>query len=162
MKNFSLAAGSLRLALICLAVVMFGAGSARAEEPLRGEAMLVWGTNDPQSPDPKHVPVDEVLARKLSKSPYRWKHYFTVRKEIVEVPTGETKKGVTMSKHCVLDITNLGTNRVQVKLYGEGKLVSCNTEPFVDNWPLIFAGSAGNETAWLVVLRKVKPEEKKH
>jgi hypothetical protein len=161
MKNFSLAAGSLRLALVCLAVI-FGAGSARAEEPMRGEAMLVWGTNDPQSPDPKHVPVDDELARKLGKSPYRWKHYFKVRSETVEIHSGETIKGVTMSKHCVLDITNLGAERVQVKLYGEGKLVSCNKEPFKDNWPLIFAGSAGNETAWLVVLRKVKPADVKH
>ncbi len=55
MKNFSFAAGSLRLALICLTVVC-GADFARAQEPLRAEALLVWGTNDPQSPDPKHHP----------------------------------------------------------------------------------------------------------
>ncbi len=101
------------------------------------------------------------LARKLSKSPYRWKHYFKVRGQIIEVRTGETKKDVAISKPCLLDITNLGTNRMQIKLYGDGKLVSSNKEPFVDNWPLIFAGSAGNETAWLVVIRKLKPAEPK-
>jgi hypothetical protein len=160
MKNFRFAADPLRLALVCL-TVMFCAGIARAEEPMRGEVMLVWGTNDPQSPDPKHVPVDEGLAKKLDKSPYRWKHYFKVKSEIIEVRTGETKKDIAMSKHCVLDITNLGTNRMQIKLYGDGKLVSCNKEPFMDNWPLVLAGSAGNETAWLVVIRKVKPAELK-
>jgi len=160
MKNFSFAAGSFRLALVCLAV-MVGAAHARAEEPMRGEALLVWGTNDPQSPDPKHVPVDEELARKLSKSPYRWKHYFKVKSEVIEIRTGETKKGIAMSKHCVLDVANVGQDRLQIKLYGDTKLVSSNTEPFRDNWPLIFAGSAGNDTAWLVVLRKMKPIEKK-
>ncbi len=43
-----------------------------------------------------------------------------------------------MSKHCALDIKNLGTNRVQIKLYGDGKPVSSNKESLVDNWPLSF------------------------
>ncbi len=99
MKNFSMAVRSLRLGLVCLAVV-FCAGAARAEEPLRAEALLVWGTNDPQSPDPKHVPVDEILAKKLngSNSPYKWKHYFKVKSEVVELHAGETIKNVSMSE----------------------------------------------------------------
>ena len=156
MKNFSFAAVRLCLAMVSLAVV-FSTEAAPAEVPLKGEVLLVWGTDAPQSPDPTHIPVDPELAKKLSKSPYRWKYYFQVKQQLVEIPVGETKKNVSMSKHCALDIKNLGNNRVEVKLYGEGKLVSTNKEPWMDNWPLIFAGASVDETAWLVVLRKTGP-----
>ena len=153
MKIFSFG----RFTAVILLAAVLGVASARAQEKLHGEALLVWGTDDEHSPDPKHIPVDAVLARKLSKSPYRWKYYFEVnRKDFALVPN-EVKKNLVMSKHCTLDVKNLGDHRIEVTLYGEGKRVSVNKENFVDDWPLIFAGSAGNETAWLVVLRKTKP-----
>ncbi|MDB6022074.1 MAG: hypothetical protein JWQ04_1931 [Pedosphaera sp.] len=156
MKNFSLASVRMHRALICLAV-MLCASAALAEEPIHGEALLVWGTNDPHSPDPTHIPVDAELARRLGSSPYRWKYYFEVPpRQPLEIPIGETKKGIRMSKRCTLDIKNLGKSRVEVRLYGEGKPVLINTEPLTDDHLLIYAGPAGNETAWLVVVRKVK------
>src|SRR5579859_7979329 len=143
MKNFSSARGLLCWSLVCLAL-LGSAGVASAEEPLHAEALLVWGTNDPLSPDPKHVPVDTILAKKLagSNSPYKWKHYFEVPpRQPLNISVGETKKGIRISKNCTLDVKNLGKNRVEVHLYGEGKPVLINTEPFDDRL-LIYAGPA--------------------
>jgi hypothetical protein len=154
MKNFSFVAG--RLLLISAALLLCCAGTARAEDAIHGQALLIWATDTAQSPNPKHIPVDPDLARKLSRSPYRWKYYFEVRRQDLNIPVGEVKTNIVMSKHCVLDVRNPGGNRVEVKLYGEGKPVSKTNEKFVEDWPLIFAGSARNDTAWLVVLRRTK------
>lgn len=130
---------------------------ARAEQPLQAEAILIWGTDNAQSPNPKHIPVDDALAAKLLKSPYRWKYYFEVNRQKLEIPVGTTTKGIIMSKHCVLDVANLGSERIEVKLFGDNKYVSDHKETFGDKCTLVIAGPAENQTAWMVVLRKIKP-----
>jgi hypothetical protein len=135
------------------------AGIARAEEPIRIQVTLVWGTNDPKSPDPKHKAIGAALARKLSKSPFRWKNYFEVHREIVVIPPGIAKVGIKMSDDCVLDIKNLGDSRIETKLYGKGKLLEIRKDPLPKDWPLILAGNAENDTAWLVVIEKVPGEQ---
>ena len=156
MKSFSIARSPFWVALVLLTITS-SATVARAEEPLKGEAVLVWGTNEPKSPDPKHKPVDPELAKKFNNSPFRWKYYYEVNRQALDIPVGNMKKDVKMSSHCVLDIKNLGKSRIEVTLYGEGKLVSWHREPFLDNWPLILAGSAGNDTSWFVIIRKIQP-----
>ena len=152
MKKFSLGGFSTRLACaVGLFVVMSAAAQAQT---MRVEAQLVWGTDDPKSPNPKHHPVDPDLAHRLSRTPYRWKNYFEVNRQVDEVHVGETKTNISISKHCTLDIKNLGTNRVEVKLHGDGKHVSTHSESLAKNGLLILAGDAGNETAWLVTIRK--------
>jgi hypothetical protein len=137
------------------------AGIAEATEPLRVQVQLIWGTNDPQSPNPKHKEIDVHLAKKLSKSPYRWKNYFEVNRQIESIPVTQTRKNIKMSEHCTLDIKNLGDGRVEVTLHGDGKPVSRHVEPLQNDWPLILAGNAKNDTAWLVVIKKADaPPEK--
>ncbi|MDB6067554.1 MAG: hypothetical protein JWR26_3762 [Pedosphaera sp.] len=147
----------------CFLVAFMLAGVTHAAEPLRIETQLIWGTNDPQSPDPKHKPIDAVMAKKLDKSPYKWKNYFEVNRQVVEIAPGETKKNIKMSDRCTVDIKNLGDDhgRVEVTLHGDGKVVSRHVEPLPDNWPLILAGDAKNDTAWLVSIKKLEPKEKK-
>src|SRR5579872_2116026 len=98
MKSIRFTSVSVRVAVGLLAVV-FMAGVAQAQA-LKVEAKLIWGTNDPQSPDPKHKPVEGHLARQLSKSPYRWKYYYEVNKVEVDVPVSVTKSNVPISKQC--------------------------------------------------------------
>lgn len=158
MKSFSFPVVVLHWSLLCLAVICCARASyATEDESLHAEAILVWGTNDPQSPDPKHIPVDNYLLKKLTNSPYKWKYYFEVPpRQPLDIAVGETKKGIHISQPCSLDVKNLGKNRVEVHLYGKGKPVLVNTEPFDDRY-LIYAGPSANETAWFVVIRKIKP-----
>src|SRR5258705_7425743 len=103
-----------------LAVCLFATGlrveSAQAGDALAIQAQLVWGTNDPQSPDFKHKPIDAELAKKLSKAPYRWKYYFEVKRLDTTLALNETKP-LSMSDKCKIDIKNIGGNKVEVKLY---------------------------------------------
>jgi len=152
MKNFRIASVPVRVALGLLAIA-FLAGTAHAQN-LKVEAQLIWGTNDPQSPDPKHKPIEASLAKKLSNSPYRWKNYFEVNRVVVDVPVSVTKTNVPISKHCKLDIKNVGDNRVEVTLHGDGKPVIGHKGSLANGWQLILSGDAKNDTAWLVVIKK--------
>jgi len=142
----------MKLAL-CLGMAALLGAPAYAQN-LKVEAKLVWGTDDSKSPNPKHHPLDPTLARRLGKSPYRWKNYFEETQQIVEVPVGQTKSKIIMSPRCVLEIKNLGDERVEVRLHGNGKPVSIHKESLKDNGLLVLGGEAENETAWLVTIRK--------
>jgi hypothetical protein len=120
---------------------------------------LIWGTNDQQSPDPKHRAIDDDLAKRLDKSPFRWKHFFVVNQTNIALPMGEAKTGIKMSSHCVVDLKNLGKERFETKLYGKGKLLETRKDSLPKDWPLILAGNAENETAWLVVIKRVDASE---
>jgi hypothetical protein len=126
-------------------------GAAHADQ-MHVEVILVWATNDERSPDPKHKPVDAELAQKLRKSPYRWKNYFEVSRQKLAIPTGQAKKDIKISEHCTIDLKNLGDNWAEIKFYGDGRLISTHKEEL----PLTLAGDAKNDTAWLVVIRKVE------
>jgi len=72
----------------------------------------------------------------------------------VELPAGQAKKGIKLSDHCSLDMKNLGEDRVEALLYGEGKPVSKHVEKLTKDWPVVFGGDAKNNTAWLIVIQK--------
>ena len=153
MKRFNIVA-MVAWTVVALMAATWFTGTARASESGRVEVILVWATNDERSPDPKHKPVDAELARKLGKSPYRWKNYFEVSRQAPSIPTGQAKKDIKISDKCTLDIKNLGNDWMEIKLYGDGRLISTHKEQL----PLILAGDAKNDTAWLVVIKKVEPE----
>jgi hypothetical protein len=145
---------------ILLASVFFLPGiaplaQAAPAQGLKVEALLIWGTDAQESPNPNHKPIDSELAKRLNKSPYRWKHYFEVKRHQVEIPSGATMSNIKMSKHCELNIKNLGSGSAEVALYGEGKLVSRNKESLLKGKLLVLGGNASDETAWFVVIRKV-------
>ncbi len=138
-------------AMMGLMMTTLLAGVARADQ-MHVEVILVWATNDERSPDPKHKPADAELSRRLRKSPYRWKNYFEVSRQKLAIPTDQAKRDIKISEHCTLDLKNLGDNWAEIKFYGDGRLISTHKEEL----PLILAGDAKNDTAWLVVIRKVE------
>jgi len=138
----------------CFCALALASRAAHADT-MRLEILLVWGTDDPVSPDPNHRPLDADMVRRLKRQPFRWKSYFLVSRQTVEVADGETKSKITMSKRCVLDVKNLGTNRVEVRLHGDGKPVSVHRETLPMHQVLVLSGDAGNETGWLVIVHRV-------
>ena len=145
---------------IVLLMTMAADGVARAADSLPVELQLIWATDEPRSPDPKHKPVEADVAKLLADTPYRWKYYYEVHRRVEDVPDDRSLEKVVMSKHCALDIkylgNHLGKERVQVKLYGDDKLVSMHKETL----PLMLAGNAQNDTAWFVLIRKAPPGAK--
>jgi len=141
------------LTILCLLMLVARVYPADSKDTFYVESLLVWGTNDPMSPDPNHKPVD--LEGILRNGPYRWKYYYQVNRVLVTLASAETKKGVKMSSKCVLDMTNPGDGRVEVILHGDGKKVSKHAEPFPKDKHFILGGNAQNETAWFFVLTRL-------
>lgn len=118
------------------------------------EVVLVWGTNEAKPDDPNLKELDPGLAKKLGRAPYKWKNYFEVRRKEVNVALKSTEK-LPMSKHCSLEIRNLGNERLEVKLIGQGKPVSRSVESLPMGHTMILGGDGTNDTAWLIVLRQI-------
>ena len=159
MKNLRVSLVAVWFA-ICLMPLALQGQTNTSGEHFHVETLLIWGTNDPQSPDPKHKPVDAELAKKLEKGPYRWKYYYEVNRQIVALPAGEEKKGIKLSSHLTLDMKNPKDGRIEVVMHGDGKPVSRHAEPFPMGKHFILSGDAKNETAWFAVIKRVEPPAK--
>ncbi len=146
------------LAWFCAAVLLFvstGGQSVAAEPNLKLEVQLIWGTNDPQSPDPKHKPVDPDIQKKLSGLPLKWSNYFSVNRRKFEVPAGAIS-AVPLSDKCRVEVKNLGGAKIEVALFGKGEQVLRRTQGLPKGEVLVLAGNAPNDTAWLVTLKRVE------
>ena len=142
--------------LCCLLVLVAGFAQATAcAGEIKLEAKLVWGTDGPKPDDPKLKELDPVLKEKL-KGVFKWKNYFEVNHQSFAVLEGVSKKA-RMSAKCVIEVQNLGSSVVEVKLFGEGDLVVKKKEPLKSGKSLILAGPSKDDTAWFVALTNVTP-----
>jgi len=117
-------------------------------------AQLVWGTNNEKPDDPKLQDVDPQVKEKL-RGVFKWKNYFEVNRQNFTVTTSGSKK-VKMSDLCQIEIQNLGGSSIEVKLYGNGKMVVRKTQKIKPNELLVLAGDDKNDTAWFVVLTQME------
>ena len=86
---------SARWILWCLVIGFTGAfhmRAAAADVELKVEAQLVWGTNDKESPDPKHKQVSEEVRKKLLELPLKWTNYFEVNRKLLSIPSSRERK----------------------------------------------------------------------
>ena len=134
------------LALMC-------AGSATRAGEMKLEAQLIWATNDKESPDPKHKPVEAWLVKKFQTYPFKWNNYFEVNRQKFSLPPKGTQK-VIMSKECVIDVKDVGDTRVEVTLIGKGKPANKTTKPLPKGEVYIIAGDSENKCAWFVVIKQ--------
>ena len=127
--------------------------AAETNAKLKLEAQLIWGTNDPQSPDPTHKPVDADILKKLQTLPLKWTNYFVVNRKVIEVGTAAPVK-TAMSDKCEIEVKNLGNSNVEVAYFGKRQQVVKQALPKGDT--LVIGGNAPDSTAWLVVLRRLE------
>jgi hypothetical protein len=148
---------STGLLLGWVAVVVFlaaGQWSLQAAS-MKFQVQLVWGTEDDQSPDPKHKPVEPAVKAKLKELPLKWTNYFEVnRKDFELAPSGSTR--VPLSEKCALEVKSLGGSKLEVTLIGKGKETLKRTQALPKGEMLVLAGNAPNATAWLVVLKRIE------
>lgn len=126
---------------------------AQTRGELKLEAQLVWGTEDAQSPDPKHRPVEREVARKLKSLPFKWPHYFEVNRRSVSVPD-QAETTTRMSRDCEIKVKNLGRETVEVTLIGKGEPVGKVTQKLPRGQLLVLGGNAENFTSWFVVIKQ--------
>lgn len=118
------------------------------------KAQLIWGTNADSSPDPKHVEVDAALKKRLQ-GVFKWKSYFLVNQQTFSVSHKQTKK-VKLSPQCEIEVTNLGGNQIEAKLYGEGEFQLRKRQTLKPDELFSLAGHAKNGNAWFVIFTPVK------
>ena len=137
--------------LASLAFVLISLPSALAATgDLHVQAQLVWGTDGDKPPDPDLKRLDEATRKKLG-SVFKWKNYFEVDRQNFKV-TLSTKKRVRLSPKCEVEVENLGDSQVEVKLFGEGKMVVKKRQVLKAGELLILAGDDKNQNAWFVII----------
>jgi len=141
------------LGLICLVLGAERLAAADTDAKLKLEAQLIWGTNDHQSPDPTHKPVDADSLKKLQGLPLKWTNYFVVNRKVIEVSTTAPLK-TALSEKCEIEVKNLGNATVEVAYFGKRERVVKQALPKGET--LVLGGNAPNSTAWLVVLKRLE------
>ncbi len=136
----------------CLTLVALLAPPAWGEN-LKLEAKLIWGTNEPRSPNPAHKPVDKEIGEKLQKV-FKWQNYFIVKTVVKVVPSRGSNKFV-LSDKCTIEVTELEGPKVEVKLIGEGKEVHKAIKGLSRKEWFTYAGDDKNDTAWFVIIRQL-------
>lgn len=146
-----------------LAACLFSAAAAciglrpvhAAEQAIQIETVLLWATNDPKSPNPKHKPVDAATSKKIKELPLKWSHFFEETRRSFSLPSGTTRKE-TLSRDCVIEVKNAGDSKVEVCFVGKGQQVVKQSQELPKGETLVVAGNAPNETAWLVVVKRTE------
>src|ERR1041385_5246557 len=133
-----------------ISFVCFSITARSAPGDLNLQARLVWGTNKDKPDDPKLKDVDAQVKEKL-RGVFKWKNYFEVNRQDFTV-TASGPKRVKMSNRCEVEVQNLGNSSVELRIYGQGKMVVRKTQKIKAGELLVLAGDDKNDTAWFVVL----------
>jgi len=129
--------------------------SAQAAAAMNLEVQLLWGTNEPKSPDSKHKEVEPAVKEKLQKLPLKWNNYFQVNSQPFSLKLGATNK-LSLSEKCAIEVKNIDGTTVEVSLFGKGEQVMTRSQALPKGEILILGGNAPNKTSWLVVLKRMQ------
>ena len=146
------------LAGFCLFVNRLPAADGQPSD-LKFRAQLIWGTDEDKPKDkPKIKELDPKLRENMRKLKlFRWKNYYEIDQENFRVPENGNKIS-SISRKCVIEVTHLGNADIEVKLYGEGKLVQTVRQALPMGEHLILAGHDKEKynDCWLVALSQVE------
>jgi hypothetical protein len=118
------------------------------------EALLVWGTNQEKSPEPKHKAVDADLKKQLQQLPLKWTNWFEVNRVKFAVPSTGANK-VPLSEKCAIDVKNHGHDRIEVAVFGKGKQIATRNQELPKNGTLILGGDSPGTNCWLAVIKRI-------
>ncbi len=139
-----------------IVVLMLLAGSLEQSfaANLKLEAKLIWATDEKESPDPKHKPLDAATSASLRKT-FKWKNYFEVNRVVKPVPSRSSSR-FELSKKCMLEIKELEGPKIEVKFIGDGKDVHKTTYTIAKGVPVIYSGDDKNQSAWFVIITELE------
>lgn len=149
--------GNLILPL-CVALAVLGNSAVRVQaedKAFKIQAILIWGTNDEKSPNPKHKPVDAEVAKKLKELPLKWTHYFEETRKTLSLPLNSPRKEA-LSPDCVIEVKHTGKSKIEVCFIGKGQQVVKQSQDLPKDETLVVAGNAPNQTAWLVFIKRTE------
>jgi hypothetical protein len=118
------------------------------------QVQLIWGTNGEKPKDKPLKDVDPKLQERL-KGVFKWKNYYEVSRKPLSVPKEASKK-LTLSEKCEIQVQDVGSSRIEVRLFGEGHLVVKKVQTVNPGEVIVLAGDGKDDTAWFVVLNPTK------
>ncbi len=142
--------------IILLVLMMCQVDKAMAQDqPMKIEARLVWCTDQDKPKDSKKIKdLDARLLEKLRNLKiFKWRNFFEMDNQKIRLP--HMGSNITSLSHdCVVEVKHLGGCQVEVKLYGEAKLVQTIRQPLPKGEYLIIAGDIKKKEneIWIVVL----------
>lgn len=136
-----------------LLVLSFFAALPALAEDIKIEAVLIWGTNDEKSPNPKHKLVDAKTAESLRKV-FAWKNYFEVRRKTGVVPNRGTNS-FAISDECTIEIAELEGPKVGVLLIGKGKPQNRTVKALSRGESFILGGDVKDGSAWFIIISQL-------
>lgn len=123
---------------------------------LKFEVQLIWGTNDKNSPNPKHKPVEPEIRKKLDEIPLKWANYFEVTRKQITVPKGG-KAREPLSEKCSIEVKDIEGRKIELKLFDKhGKAVIEHKQPLPKGELLLVSGNAPDKTAWFIAVKRIK------
>jgi hypothetical protein len=144
-----------RLSLAVFLLFACGRPAVFAQETdLKLVAQLIWGTDGERPSEAKIKEVDRETRGKL-KGIFRWKNYFEVSRQEFSVAPDATRR-VQMSKKCEIEVEYHGRSVIEVKLYGEDKLLLTKRQVLRPGELLVLAGDDKDDTAWFVIITLAK------
>jgi hypothetical protein len=115
---------------------------------------LIQGTDTETPPEAGATLVGRALSRRLEM--FRWKSYWEVKRQTVQLKTG-AKARRQMTHHHDVEIALTTPTDMTVSIYLNGTLTRKRTQPV--NTPFYIAGGDNDEVrSWFIVVRRDKPQ----
>ena len=137
---------------IFVALLLLSGGFVAAQaDPITVQARLVHGTSKEQK---GKMEVPAAIKKKLARV-FKWMHYYQLNSKQLNIADATTKSA-KLSKTASIKVTNRKNGKIAVSLYSKGKMLVQKTQTLRPGSYMVLAGNAGTDSAWFIVLSKVK------
>ena len=137
--------------LVALLVFVGGGFVVAQADPITVQARLVLGTCED---DKSKTEVSDTIRKRLSKV-FKWMKYYELCSKRMSIVDGATKTA-KLSKTAKIEVSNLKNGRIGVSLFSEGKMLVQKSQTLKSGSCMVLAGESGTDSAWFIVLSKVK------
>ena len=137
--------------LVALLVFVGGGFVVAQADPITVQAHLVLGTSKEQK---GKTEVSNTIRKRLAKV-FKWMKYYELCSKRMSIVDGATKTA-KLSKTAKIEVSNLKKGKVAVSLFSEGKMLVQKSQKLKSGSCMVLAGESGTDSAWFIVLSKVK------
>ena len=137
--------------LVALLVFVGGGFVVAQADPITVQAHLVLGTSKEQE---GKTEFSNTIRKRLAKV-FKWMKYYELRSKRMSIVDGATKTA-KLSKTAKIEVSNLNKGKVAVSLFSEGKMLVQKSQKLKSGSCMVLAGESGTDSAWFIVLSKVK------
>ena len=148
---------AMKRLMILLAFLLPAAGCHPAAKA-RGETFylqVIRGGDSDVPPSETSKPIGQKLRTKLQCA-FKWKHYWEIKRERLEVTQGRKVREVISPAETV-ELELLEPENVTVRMYSSGRLVRSRRQP-AHNAFCVTGAPLGEDQSWFIVVRRDEPQ----